>query len=122
MAQRGKYDIMKPQEVREEEARSLIKWGTVVFLALVVIWVLIERDQFQFLAPHIGTLLGGLLGFVSGWGLFEIGEQRRRRIQQRTIREALKAELRNMEGVLNQMLFMFAWGAEDPGRGVQEMR
>lgn len=89
---------------------------------LVGIIIYAPGGQFQFLAPHIGTLLGGLLGFISGWGLFEIGEQRRRRIQQRTVREALKAELRNMEGVLNQMVCMFAWGADDPGRGVQEMR
>jgi hypothetical protein len=80
------------------------------------------ESKFQFLVPHVGTLLGALLGFISGWGLFEIGEQRRRRIQQRTIREALKAELRNMERVLNQQVVRFAYGTIDPGRAVQEMR
>jgi hypothetical protein len=78
--------------------------------------------RFQFLTPHVGPLLGAVLGFASGWGLFEISEHRRRRRQQQTIREALKAELSNMERVLNLQVMMYSRGMDDPGRGVQETR
>jgi hypothetical protein len=107
--------------------RTVPQMGKVLLLftavsLLVTNIIYVSGVQFQFLRPHMSTLLGALLGFISGWGLFEIGEERRRRRQQRTIREALKAELRNMERVLNQLVFKFAYGAIDPGRGVQEMR
>jgi len=94
----------------------------IVVVLLVAIVIFTPGVQFQFLTPHIGTLLGAFLGFISGWGLFEIGEQRRRRRQQHTMREALKAELGNVERVLNQQVWMFAWGTADPGLGVREMR
>jgi hypothetical protein len=75
---------------------SFIGAGLSVFVVFYVSGV-----RFQFLTPHVGPLLGAVLGFASGWGLFEISEHRRRRRQQQTIREALKAELSNMERVLN---------------------
>jgi hypothetical protein len=67
-----------------------------LFVAIVIC---VSGIQLPLPIPPMNTLFGALLGFISGWGLFEMSEYRRRRRQQRTIREALKAELRNMERV-----------------------
>jgi hypothetical protein len=90
-----------------------------LFVAIVIC---VSGIQLPLPTPPMNTLFGVLLGFISGWGLFEVSEYRRRRRQQRTIREALKAELSNMERILNGQMITFAYGTINPDRGVQEMR
>jgi len=65
---------------------------------------------------------GPIVGFLSAWVLFELTEFRRRRIQKRTYRKALVAELDNLEIFLSTLLIRFSYGVGEPDQAVAELR
>ncbi len=68
------------------------------------------------------TILGPIIGFIVGWGLFELTDFRRRWIHRRNLRRALIGELKSVEVVLSVTLITFSYGIADPSRAVAEMR
>lgn len=68
------------------------------------------------------TILGPIIGFIVGWGLFELTDFRRRWIHRRNLRKALIGELKSVEVVLSTTLISFSYGIADPSRAVAEMR
>lgn len=66
--------------------------------------------------------LGPILGFIVGWGLFELTDFRKRWIHRRNLRKALIGELKSVEVVLSATLITFSYGIADPSRAVAEMR
>lgn len=81
-------------------------------------------------STHLGTKIvdsllpsaGALAGFALAWILFELTEWRKRIIQRNAIRQALRAELRNAEGLLNQLVTRYAVGVGDKETAVKELR
>lgn len=53
--------------------------------------------------------LSPFLGFLSGWGLFELTERRKVRLAQRALREALVAELQIVEVLLSTIVGKYAY-------------
>ena len=47
------------------------------------------------------------LGFLLGWGLFEVTERRKNRMAQRALREALISELEHIEVMLSSLVGAF---------------
>lgn len=71
------------------------------------------------------TLAGPFLGFLAGWGLFELTERRKVRMAERTLRVALVAELQHTELLLSSILGRYAYLAQSPAeiqRAASEIR
>lgn len=71
---------------------------------------------------YLQNLIGILTGFVSGWGLFELTELRRRRIAQRNLRRLVRAELQQTELTMSNLVCLFGAEFRDTERFIQEMR
>lgn len=65
---------------------------------------------------------GPVIGFISGWGLFEVTEFRRRTVQKGAVRASLLSELRQAEVTLAVIVVQRSWGAPDARRAVGEWR
>jgi hypothetical protein len=70
----------------------------------------------------VGVLVGAVIGLLSGWGLFEITEARKRRVQAENIRRMIVVELRGAEVVLNTLVCKLSAALNDDTRFVAEMR
>jgi hypothetical protein len=60
------------------------------------------------------TVAGPFLGFLTGWGLFELTERRKVRLAERTLREALIAELQHAELLLSATVGRYAYPGQEP--------
>jgi hypothetical protein len=61
-----------------------------------------------YLVDHIGSALPTLLGFISGWGLFELTERRKRSHNEKELRAALRAELKTGETLVSANVGKYA--------------
>ena len=60
------------------------------------------------------AVAGPFLGFLTGWGLFELTERRKVRLAERALREALVAELHHTELLLSSIVGKYAFLASGP--------
>lgn len=70
-------------------------------------------DSWEFW-QRVLVLLGPLLGFFSGWGLFELTERRKVRLAEHALRNALLAELRHTEVLLSTIVGKYCFTANNP--------
>ena len=70
----------------------------------------------------MADLLSTVVGFASGWGLFELSEFRRRWMNRRAIRRSVVAELTSAEVVLSGTVFDLSVAADDLDRAATEFR
>jgi hypothetical protein len=74
------------------------------------------------LEPYAGVIVGALVGFLSSWGLLEVGEARKRAVHRRIATTLVIAELRHIEVVLNSIICTFSVEMKDTPRFVREFR
>ncbi len=60
------------------------------------------------------TVAGPFLGFLTGWGLFELTERRKVRLAEGALRAALIAELEHAEVLLASIVGRYAYLATSP--------
>jgi hypothetical protein len=74
------------------------------------------------LVSNLGHAVGPLVGFLSGWGLFEIQERRKQSLAVRSVRQSLVAELKWLESQASMAVIRCANQSNILSRGIQEFR
>jgi hypothetical protein len=69
-------------------------------------------------SPIIGTVIG----FLTGWGVLQLTERRRRKMAQAVTRRAVVAELRHAELVLSSIIVNLSIGTDTVADAVRELK
>lgn len=118
IAEARAFNISEPQPL------SPRFWWGLGFISLAALPTLLRAFSGG-CSPVVATsspVVGAVIGFISGWGLAELTDFRRRSMQRSAYRNALKAELRSVETFLSGSVFLFSIEVQKWSDAIAEIR